>query len=191
MRFLIGCSGAIALAVFIIGLPVSAFVSNVTWADRLTFAAVPSVITFVAALLLATRDSARHSSTMRKVRAYLLARNDSTEQQFMSARPYDDAPLLLETRKAISRFFDVPTVKVGRDVHLFHDLHVDELEPSFQFYVIGAVIAPHVGPPKRFWFPMSGLASIDDLTRAIRGVLDSLANTGQPPGPPSANQPGG
>jgi len=191
MRFLIGCSGTIALLVFIIGFTASAFISDVTWADRLTMAATPSIITFVAMLLLFVRDSVWRSSTMRKVRAYLLACNDSTEEQFMSSRPCNDAALLLETREAISRFFDVPTVKIGRDVHLIHDLYVDKMEPSFQVYVVDSVIAAHPLAPRSFGFAMAGIASIDDLTQAIRKVLDTSANTGQPQSPPSADQSGG
>ncbi len=172
MRFLIGCSGVIALVAFIIGFVAFLFISDATWADRLTIAAMPAIITFVAALLLASRDSARHSSTVRKVRAYLLACNDSTDEQFMSPQPCDDAALLLETRKAISRFFDVPTVKVTRDVHLIRDLHVDKIEPSFQFYVVDSVIASQQDELKPFGFAMAGLAPIDDLTNAIHKVLD-------------------
>lgn len=189
MRLLIGCSGAIALVAFVIGLAASAFASGATWADRVTMVAVPTTITFVAALLLFARDSARHSSTMRKVRTYLLARNDSTDEQFVSSRPCDDAPLLLETRKAISRFFDVPTVKVGRDVRLIHDLHVDNLEPSFQLYVVDSLVASRTLAPRSFGFTMAGLVSIDDLAGAIRKVLDTSANTVQPQNPPSADQP--
>ncbi|MEI8373140.1 MAG: hypothetical protein WCJ35_09955 [Planctomycetota bacterium] len=109
----------------------------------------------------------------------------------MSSRPCNDAALLLETREAISRFFDVPAVKVGRDVHLIHDLHVDKMEPSFQFYVVGSVIAAHPLAPRSFGFAMAGLVSIDDLTHAIRKVLDTSADTGQPQSPPSPDQPGG
>jgi len=178
MRLLIGCSGAIALGAFVIGLAASAFVRGATWADRVTMVAVPTTITFVAALLLFARDSARHSSTMRKVRTYLLARNDSTDEQFVSSRPCDDAPLLLETRKAISRFFDVPTVKVGRDVRLIHDLHVDNLEPSFQLYVVDSLVASRTLAPRSFGFTIAGLVSIDDLAGAIRKALDTSANTG-------------
>ena len=99
---------------------------------------------------------------MRKVRTCLLARNDLTDEQFVSSRPCDDAPLLLETRKAISPFFDVPTVKVGRDVGLIHDLHVDNLEPSFQLYVVDSLVASRTLAPRSFGFTMAGLVSIDD-----------------------------
>jgi len=189
MRFLIGCSGAIALVAFVIGLAASASASGATWAERVTMVAVPSTITFVAAFLLFARDSARHRSTMHKVRAYLLSCNDSTDEQFVSSRPCDDAPFLLETRKAISHFFDVPTVKVGRDVRLIHDLHVDRLEPAFQFYVVDFVVASRTLAPRPFMFTMAGVTSIDDLTQAIRKVLETFAGTGQPQGPPPADQP--
>jgi hypothetical protein len=174
MRFLIGCSGAFALVAFIIGFTVSLFVRDASWMDRLTMAITPAVIAFVAVLLLASRDSAKHSATMRSVRNNLLAGVDTSDDDFISSRPFDDATLLRKTREAISRFFDVPTDKIRRDVELIHELHVDKLEPSFQFYVVEAVIASHEIEPKPFRFSMAGLETIDDLAEAIRNVLDGL-----------------
>ncbi|NOX54420.1 MAG: hypothetical protein GXP27_08250 [Planctomycetes bacterium] len=92
----------------------------------------------------------------------------------MSSRPTPDAALLLETRRAISRFFDVPAEKIARDVHLVNDLHVEKLEPSFQCYVVTLVIASQSVELKPFRFTMAGLESIDDLTEAIRKVLDGF-----------------
>ncbi len=138
MHFLIGCSGAFALVAFVIGFAVSLFVRDATWTDRLTMAVLPAALTFVAVLLLSSRDSVQHSSTMQSVRSALLAGDDTSDDDFVSSRPFENATLLLETRKAISRYFDVPTVKVSRGVRLIHDLHVDKLERSFQFFVVAA-----------------------------------------------------
>ncbi len=137
-------------------------------------AMMPAVITFVAVLVLASRDSAKHSATMRSVRNHLLAGNDTTDDDFVSLRPFDAPALLLETRKAISRFFDVPTEKINRDVQLIEDLHVDKLEPSFQFYVVDSVIASQPIEPKPFGFSIAGLKTLDDLTDAIRTVLEGF-----------------
>lgn len=177
MRFLIYCSGAIALVAFVIGFAVSLFVHDASWTERLIMATMPAAITFVAVLLLASRDYAKHSATMRFVRNHLLAAADTTDDEFVSFRPFDAPALLLETRKAISRFFDVPTGKINRDVRLIHDLHVNKLEPAFQLYVVDSVIASQQIVPKPFGFTMAGLETIDDLTDAIRAVLDRFDQT--------------
>ncbi|MBN2579083.1 MAG: hypothetical protein JXB10_08840 [Pirellulales bacterium] len=174
MRALIGCSSVIALIAFIIGFAVSLFISEATWTERLMMAGMPAAIAFIAAFLLSIRDFTRHHTVMRTVRGHLLACSDTSDEHFLSSRPCDDAALLVETRKAISRFFDVPAVKVGRNVHLLRDLHVDKLEPSFQFYVVDSVISSQSVEPKPFAFAMVGLESIDDLTKAIRKVLNGF-----------------
>lgn len=174
MRVLIGFSGAIALVAFVIGLAVSLLVRDARWTDRLTMALTPAIITFAAVLVLASHDSAKHTATMRSVRNWLLTGGDTSDVDFVSSRPTDDAALLLETRQAIARFFGVPTDRISRDVHLIHDLHVDKLEPSFQFYVVGSVIASQQIQARSFGFSMAGLETIDDLTDAIRKVLDGF-----------------
>lgn len=187
MRFLIGCSGVFALGIFVIGFAISLlFARDASWTDRLMMATLPAVITFVAVLLLSSRDSARHAATMRFVRNDLLVGADTSDDEFASLRPIDDAALLLETRKAISQFFGVPTGKLRRDVQLIDDLHVDKLEPSFQFYVVDSVIASQQIEPKPFEFSMSGLATIDDLTDAIRNVLDGFDRNTDNRGEPEA-----
>ncbi len=171
MHFLIGYSGAIALVIFAIGGAVSLFVRDASWTDRLIMATMPAAITFVAVLLLSSRDHAKNSATMRSVRNRLLAGTDTTDDDFVSLRPFNTTAILLETRKAISRFFDVPACKINRDVRLIQDLHVDKLEPAFQLYVVDSVIASQQIAPKPFGFSMVGLDTIDDLAVAIQNVL--------------------
>ncbi len=175
MRLLIVCSGTMALAAFAIGFVVSLFVRDASWLDRLTMAAMPGVITFAAALLLFHRDSSKRAATMRSVRSSLLAHPDTTDDLFLSPRSYVNFALLLETRTAIALFFDVRPEKIGRDVRLIDDLHVDELEPWFQLYVVDAVIATQTIEPKRYAFSMADIESIDELTTAIHAVLDSFS----------------
>lgn len=179
MRLLIGCSGALALVFFVIGFAGSLFARDVSWSERLLIAAMTAGMAFFAALLLFIRDSGRHAKTMRSVRKGLLARGDTTDDDFVSSRPTDQAGLLLEKRKAIARFFDVPAEKVGRDVHLIRDLHVDKLEPAFQFFVVQAIIASQPVTPQPFGFSMADLETLDDFTTAIRKVLDGFAQSGE------------
>lgn len=186
MRFLIGCSGVLSLVAFAIGFAVSLFIRDATWTDRLMMAGMPAVITFVAALLLSNRDSAEHSRTVQSVRNAVLAGDDTSDDDFVSSRPSKDATLLLETRQALSRFFDVPTGKIGRHIRLIHDLQVDKLQPSFQFYVVDSVIASQRVELQPFGFSMAGLETIDDLTDAIRHVLDDFDRNTDNQGKPEA-----
>src|SRR5262249_46642819 len=109
---------------------------------------------------------------MRSVRECLLAGADSSDEQFLSLRPCDDSSLLLETRAAIAQFFDVPCDKIQRNVRLIEDLHVNELEPGFHTVVVEILMAARFTEPRSYRFTMARIHSIDDLTRAIRQVLD-------------------
>ncbi|QDT93807.1 hypothetical protein [Gimesia algae] len=172
MRFLLIFSGLLAVVPFVIGFVVSLFITDGPWIARLVGASIPAFCTFFAAVLLGSRDFARHSATIKKVRGNLLASWDSTDEQFLSARPCEDTSLLLELREAIAQFFDVPACKVARDVDLISDLHVDQLEPSFQFAVVRPAIASRQKEPQSFGFSTTSLHTLDELVTAIREVLD-------------------
>ncbi len=176
----IGCSGALAAVAFIVGLLASLLAQDVTWTERVTMAAMLAGMTFLAALLLAGRDTAKSSALMRSVRQHLLSCGDTSDDEFIASAPSDDQALLLETRKAVAGFFDVPVNRVRRDIHLINDLQVDKLEPAFQFAVVDSVIASQPVEPGSFTFSRRGLESIDDLTESIRKVLDGFDKAGDP-----------
>jgi hypothetical protein len=173
------CSGALALVFFVIGFAGSLFVRDGSWSERLLVAGITAGMAFAAAVLLSSRDLVQHAATRGSVRKDLLARGDTTDDDFVSSRPTDQIGLLLETRKAIARFFDVPAEKVDRDIHLIRDLHVDKLEPAFQFFVVQAIIASQQVRPQPFGFSMADLVTLDDFTTAIRKVLDGFAQSGE------------
>lgn len=172
MRVLLIFSGLLAVVPFVIGLVVLLFIPDLTLIGRLVVAAIPAFCTFFAAILLGSRDFIRHSATMQDIRKNLLNNPDTTEEQFLSARPCEDTSLLLELREAIAQFFDVPACKVARDVDLISDLHVDQLEPTFQFAVVRPAIASRQKEPQSFGFSTTNFHSIDELAIAIREVLD-------------------
>lgn len=175
MRILVGCSGAIALVAFVVGGAASMLVRNISWTERLIIATTPAAIAFVAALLLFSRDRARHSAILCSVRNRLLAEADVTDDGFVSLRPIRcHRGILLETRKAISRFFDVPAGKINRDVRLIRDLHVDKLGPAFHCFVVDSVMASKQIAPKPFRFSTDGHETIDDLAVAIQNVLEGF-----------------
>jgi hypothetical protein len=171
MRVLIGCAGVVDLVVFVIVFVGFLFARGITWGERVALAAMSAAMVAVPVLLLGSRDIIRNYSTMQAVRSKLLSRNDVSNEDFLASRPCADAALLLETRDAISKFFDVPPVKVDRDLHLVRDLCVVRLDPAFQFCVVQAVIASQGVAPKPFTLSVAGLESIDDLSTAIQGVI--------------------
>ncbi|WP_417386278.1 hypothetical protein [Gimesia sp.] len=172
MRVLLILSGLLAVVAFVIGFVASLFIPDLTWIERLGVAMIPAFCTFFAAILLFTRDSVRYSATMQDIRKNLLNSPDTTEEQFLSARPVEDPSLLLELREAIAQFFDVPVFKVARDVDLISDLHVEQLEPTFQFAVVRPAITSRQKEPQPFGFSTTSLRTIDELVKAIHEVLD-------------------
>lgn len=172
LRNLLGCSGILAAVAFVLVFLGSLVTRGSTWSERAFMAGMTSVLVFGAALMLGIRDTMRHSRICRSARDYLLARDDSSEDEFLGCLPTNNTMLLLETRSAIARFFDVPVAKIHREVRLIEDLHVDQIDAPFQFSVVNSVLASQSVTPKPFWFSIEGLKSIDDLTQAIQNVLD-------------------
>ncbi|HAW29828.1 MAG TPA: hypothetical protein DCY03_17175 [Planctomycetaceae bacterium] len=172
MRVLLILSGLLAVVAFVIGFVASLFIPDLTWIARLVGATIPAFCTFFAAILLGSRDFARHSATMQDIRKNLLNSPDTTVEQFLSARPAEDPSLLLELREAIAQFFDVPVCKIARDVDLISDLHVEQLEPTFQFAVVRPAIISRQKEPQSFGFSTTSLHSIDELVQALHEVLD-------------------
>ena len=179
MRVLLIFAGLLAVVPFGIGFVASLFIPEATWIERLGLAALPAFCTFFAAILLGSRDSARTTSTVEQIRENLINSPDTTEEQFLSARPAEDPSLLLELREAIAQFFDVPVCKIVRGVDLINDLHVDQLEPTFQFAVVRPAIASRQKEPQSFGFSTTGLHTIDELVKAIHEVLDHGAGMRQ------------
>lgn len=165
------------MVVFGIGFALSLLVREVTWTERVIMAVFPASMVFVAFLVLSIRDHVEHSVVMQSVRDKLLISRDTSNDDFLSLKPFDEATILLDVRQAISDFFDVPAKKVNRDVRLFQDLHADKLEPSFQFSVVHTVIASRMQEPKPFLFSLAGLETLDDLAVAIRDILDGDERT--------------
>jgi len=87
---MIGCAGMIATVAFIFGAIGSLFATQANLAERLMLALMPAAFAFVAAMILFTRDHARHTSTMRAVRKMLLARNDVNDHDFLTQFPDAD-----------------------------------------------------------------------------------------------------
>jgi hypothetical protein len=132
---------------------------------------------FVAAFLLFCRDSMEHRAAVQTVRNYFDLQHETSDEEFLAARPYQDTGLLLEVRLAILRFFGVPSTKIDRNADLVNDLRVNRFEPGFQFSVVSPIVSSRVTNPRMYAFTMSGLQSIDDLADAIAKVLDDLNRT--------------
>ena len=82
MRGMIGCAAMIASVAFVFGLIASVFATEANLAERLMIALMPAIMAFVPVLILFSRDYVGHTQTVRRVRAKLLARDDTSEDEF-------------------------------------------------------------------------------------------------------------
>jgi len=166
----VGCSAMLALIAFFIGLGAAMSVPDLDWSARLIIAAIPAFCTFLASLLLMIRDAMRHAAAMRAARNHLLTGIPTTADEFLAARPTEHPELLLEIRKAIGQFFDVPADRVHRDVNLREDLRADVLAPAFQLAVLHAVSPPPETDNEEVAYRNTSGETIDELAESLAAV---------------------
>jgi hypothetical protein len=159
---------------FIVAFVTTLFIRELEWGGRVGLALFTAAMPFSAALLLGYRDMLRYRSRARQVGSRLIPLPDSTDDEFLAAKPCSNVELLLETRQAISAFFDVPSTKIGRHLRLVEDLQVEDFVPVFQASVVGTIVSSRVEEKRMFAFSMDGLKSIDDFAAAIQKALDDM-----------------
>jgi hypothetical protein len=171
MRSTIGCAAMIAAVAFVIGL-IGALVANDANFGPLMMASMAATMAFVAALLLFSRDRARHRLAIRNVRELLLSRRDVSDTDFEAHFPHRDSSLVIQCRHAVSQFFDVPAEKIFPTDDLNTDLRFNVIKPGVHWYVVSFVLHARNIPPRRFSIRTSGLNSFDNLVQEIQGILD-------------------
>lgn len=190
MSHLWGCAAIIALVVFVLTLAVllvaglvhPPFAAETGFGVQAGLAAMLAGNVSLAFFLLMLRDSWRHRSTVRKVRAGLLTRFDVSDEAFAEAFPEVEARLLQLTRRAVAEFFDLPPEKIHSDDSLREDLLIDVLEPSFHMHVIFCVaqlsqtemLSPE-GELEPFQFSTADMSTVAELAVAVGEVLRSRA----------------
>src|SRR5207249_3734495 len=140
-------------------------------------ALMPAAMAFVAALLLFSRDYARHARTLRRVRTKLIVRDDSSDDEFSRQFPNADFTTMQQTRHAIAQFFNVPVAKIHSTDTLDGDLEITTLEPSFHSFVVYHVLNVRNVQPQPFAFNTGNLNDIGDLVAEIQRVLDGIARS--------------
>jgi hypothetical protein len=174
MRGMFGCAGVLALIAYLLGLPFSLFFTVDHWSHRLLIACMPAAFTFVATILLCLRDHSSQNESIAFVRRSLLDRENISDDEFVAHDSNSNPKLLLQTRDAIAKFFDVPASKLRPNDDLRAVLRADKLEPSFEFYVVESVISDNTDSLEPFMFGMEGLANIVDLSVAIEKMLEGF-----------------
>lgn len=174
MRGMIGCAGMIAAVAFVFGIIGSLFATEANLAERLMIATMPAAMAFIAALILFSRDHARHTGTMRTVRQMLLARHDISDGDYLAHFPDADSILVAQTRQAVSQFFDVPAEKIHPNDNLRKDLQFETLEPRFHSFVVYHVLDARNVAPQPFTFNTGDLTDLGDLAHEIQRVLDGF-----------------
>ena len=94
---------------------------------------------------------------------------------FSRAFPSQELQVLLEVRKAVAEFFEVPENKIHSNDDLRGDLAFDSLEPSFHFFVICRVLQFRQVVPSGFAFCGKQLANVGDLAKEVERILRDLA----------------
>jgi hypothetical protein len=168
MRELVVLCSVLAGLAFLCGFGSTLPIPDATLELRLTAGVMTAFVTFAAALGLGLRDWAVKSIHLRRARKHLLQSMDTSDEAFCCG---GGSVLLLDIRRAIAQFFDVPASKVRRDVDLVRDLGTHCLEPDFHFSVVQTVLATQNVEPRDFWFTMQGVTTIDALAEAIEDVL--------------------
>lgn len=169
---LIGLSLIVAAIAFVLGGIGSFFAHDATLWQRLGIAALPAGIAFVATLVLGWRDYRRINRNLRTIRRKLLARANVSDADFTAHFPQDDPRLLLWTRKAIARFFEVPKAKIHPTDRLAEDFHMRQLDPTFQFCVVQDILQRARVTPQPFYLDTTQLNDIGELSRQIQTVID-------------------
>lgn len=167
----------ISAVAFVFGAIGSLFATGATLAERLMISIMPAAIAFVAALLLFTRDRARHSAALHEVRRVLAARDDVADQDFLACFPDIDSTLLRQTRVAIAEFFGVSTEKIHPTDRLHEDLRLGTFDPDFHSFVVYQVLSARMVELRPFTFRTAGMADVGDLAKEIQRVLDRLSKS--------------
>jgi hypothetical protein len=165
----------IAAVAFVFGLIGSLFMTEANVYARLLTALAVAATAFIAALFLAGLDYVQHTGAVRRVRAKLLARGDSSDEEFVALFPQHEPTLVQQTRRAIAQFFDVPVEKIRATDSLNGDLEYSTLEPGFHTFVVYHVLEARKVNPQPFSFKAT-LNDIGELIAEIQRVLDDMSS---------------
>ena len=169
----------LALFGFLFGCILSCIFSLVlqdfSWTQHLVTACMPAAMTFLAAVILCLKDSARQSAALRSIRSSLQRLPDTSDEEFISAKPTDERELLLQIRGAIARFYGVEPTKIRRAVRLDEDLNIDQFAPTFPFSILTSIIPKEtLQQQKLVSYSVQNLVTIDELAVEFRKQLDNL-----------------
>lgn len=170
---MMGCAVVMAGIGFGFGLVGSMFVTGISFPERLMLAGMPAVFAFLAALLLACRDRFRHAKIRRQVREHLLEEKPVDNSDFVAAFPNLESDLILQTRQAISEFFDVPIATIHPSVDLRNDLAWESLSPGLMVFVTQRVFSSFRFTSQYLAIETEEQNSLGDLCEELRRILQA------------------
>jgi hypothetical protein len=173
---MIGCAAVLAVVPLALGSIIALFMTDAPVGSRLIVATMPAAITFVAALLLAASDNARHRSNINSVRKLLLSRNQVDDATFCLYFPDADPEMLTLTRDGIAHFFGVPSACIHPTDQLDPDLRFTSLEPAFHTSVTFHVLAKCGAIEAPFTFRSHRVSDVATLAKEISRILKRLPN---------------
>lgn len=174
MRVIVGCSTLLACAAFLIAFIGALIVVEGSLTEQLAMSFMASAFTFVAALILSSRDRVRYAYSMRSIRQMLLNRHDTSELVFSEQFPTVEPSLVSQTRHAIAHFFDVPPEKIYATDDLRRDFQFELLEPAFHSVVVFHVLKARRIEPDAFMFNSGTVSTLADLMIELRRIIDGL-----------------
>ncbi|TWU15706.1 hypothetical protein Poly21_29030 [Allorhodopirellula heiligendammensis] len=178
---MIGCAAVLAIVPLLVGAIGALSMTDAPLAGRLTVAVMPAAMVFMAVLLLALRDNARHRRHMKSVRKMLLDRRPVDDAEFCSHFPGSDPELLTLTRDGVARFFDVPSACIHPTDQLDSDFHFSSLEPAFHTCVVYHVLAECGAIDAPFTFRSHRVSDVATLSKEISHILKRLPNLSDVP----------
>ena len=181
MRETAGCAAILATVAFLFGLPFSLFFTVDHWSERFLIALMPAAMTFIAAFGLMLRDRSDFVFSKNEIQQKLLKRITEPEKTLIEPLSFEEQ-ILVETRCAIAKYFEVPPNRIRALDNLHQDLTFDKLAPSLQMFVVDSVLFNHVDCPESFWFGLDGLETVADLSKAIGEIVATQTN-------PNINEP--
>lgn len=160
---------AISLCVFTVAIAGALLLTEFTFQECAGVSAMAASMAFVAASLLIFRDHRRRLTAKQRVRRLLLRWEDFTEQA--PERHSIESSLLVQTRKAVADFFDVPMNKI-RPTDNFELLEAKAFEPHFHFFVIEHVLRQRHLDVGAFTIRLEETESVADFARKIHEILE-------------------
>ncbi len=140
---------------------------------------IPAAFTFIAVVVLSTRDHMKRRSAWRRVHQHLEGAKTQSLDSFIADSGCDPA-IAEHVRDRMSAFFDVSSNRITAQTSLDDDLHFDLFEPALHMAVVMSLLDPETLPdPKRIVvFSRHCLSTVGELAAYSERWIADLQSGG-------------